>query len=586
MKRTIFSIVALVALTMLFLPSCKKEKDPWRNVEAIIKSLRITNGGLSGGDSYTGVIDQDNLIITFDNVAAESNISAIKLEGKFSLGAKLDSVFYNFSNPDDPLATQLKHDVILTNYGDRQATYQVIINLAPAAADPLLDKLVMEDAEGATYTALIDNEEKIVSLSMEGKAKARVNTITVLPARSLYTFSAIDAEGWLSEDTPGTLELNFMGRKTTYTLTFAAGGATGVDFTKAVVHDFSAHTGNVPGYNVDNQVRGSDFDGEYVLVVSREGAATPTPRVYRVADLLQDVAAPTLLSVEGVTGGTHVVSAGRLSHGHIYICNLATNVTDETGTNGPLRVYHYASVNAQPEVVLEWNGYFNDEYTFNGRLGDNISINLDEGGNGYAYFCKQEPGDKVYRFTVTNFTSFTEPTEFDLETPSSYYGQVNEVPSDPGYYLFTSSYVPMVWLYNKDMEEQAAVEFITTEEGAQLKHGVDPRIVMFNKARYMMFTVSNSQNMHWNFGPCLYIMDITDGFNTVAAMTRLEDRLEDEENPFEPDYSYLLTDNDETGTQSGAWSAQCNATEVNGKLVVYSAAPNAGFALIEFPKAK
>ena len=102
----------------------------------------------------------------------------------------------------------------------------------------------------------------------------------------------------------------------------------------------------------------------------------------------------------------------------------------------------------------------------------------------------------------------------------------------------------------------------------------------------MMFTVSNSQNMHWNFGPCLYIMDITDGFNTVAAMTRLEDRLEDEENPFEPDYSYLLTDNDETGTQSGAWSAQCNAAEVNGKLVVYSAAPNAGFALIEFPKAK
>jgi hypothetical protein len=101
-----------------------------------------------------------------------------------------------------------------------------------------------------------------------------------------------------------------------------------------------------------------------------------------------------------------------------------------------------------------------------------------------------------------------------------------------------------------------------------------------------MFTVANSQPMHWNFGPVLYIMDITDGVDCQNALVKLAEAIGNstEENPWEPTYGYFL--DSEGATTASACSAQCNAAEVNGKLVVYTAAVNAGFALIEFPKAQ
>jgi 16S rRNA C967 or C1407 C5-methylase (RsmB/RsmF family) len=60
-----------------------------------------------------------------------------------------------------------------------------------------------------------------------------------------------------------------------------------------------------------------------------------------------------------------------------------------------------------------------------------------------------------------------------------------------------------------------------------------------------------------------------------------------EEVPWEPTYGYALTtDPYEAHVAASAPSAQCNAAEVNGKFVVFTSAVNAGFALLEFPKAK
>lgn len=573
-RKFFFSCIALIGL--LCMTGCNQQEQGGNDtVEALIKSISIKNS------TYTGTVDNNAYTVTFNDVAAETDINAIQFNTRLSLGAKLDKDTYDFTQGASSDGKQLKQDIKVIN-GTKEQVYEVFINLNDPTSDPQLDKLVMKSRGGEEFTAQV--VDGVLALGMPDEAEAILSSISLIPARADYQFTEMK-EGVLTATNPGKLIIEFMGRKTEMDITFKSGPTPGVDFSQAIVHDFSVATGNTPSYFAGEQVRGSDFDGEHVLIVSRDGAATPTPRLLKVSDLLAGNANnPIMLNVEGVEGGTHVVSAGRLSHGHIYVCNLATAIS----AAAPLKVYHYASPTAMPDV-WEWDGVLsvngNDTTKYTGRLGDNMSINLDENGNGYAFFCKQEPGDKIYRFNVSNFTTFSNPYEISLETVCSYYGYVNQV--EMGKYIFTSSYVPFVRLMDANgVALIDDVEFDFTEGGARPNHGVDPRIITFNRGRYLMFTVSNSQGMHWNFGPVLYIMDITDGVDNQAALVKLAEALNNssEENPWEPTYGYFL--DPEGKTTASACSAQCNAAEVNGKLVVYTAAVNAGFALIEFPEAQ
>lgn len=579
MKRNLF-FLCIALIGVLCLPGCKdKNQENNDTVEALIKSISIKNS------TYTGTVDNTAYTVTFNEVAAETDIDAIQFNAKLSLGAKLDKDTYDFTaNPSED-GKQLKQDVKVIN-GTKEQVYEVFINLSDPASDPQLDKLVMKSRGGIEYTAQV--VDGVLALGMPDEAEAILSSIVLIPARADYRFTTMK-DGVLSAANPGQLVIEFMGRKTEMDITFKSGPTPGVDFTQAVVHDFSVATGAMPAYFAGELVRGSDFDGEYVLLAARDDAATPTPRLLKTADLLANNANnPIMLSVEGVTGGTHVVSAGRLSHGHIYICNLTTALSAEL----PLKVYHYASPTAIPDVftwdgVLSING--NDTTKYNGRLGDNMSINLDESGNGYAFFCKQEPGDKIYRFTVSNFTTFSDPYEISLDGPWSYYGYVNQIETDK--YIFTCSYKPLVRLMDANgvalIDDADFTE--PTQSGLKLWAGVDPRIVNYNRGRYLMFTTSypNGGTNGRTNGPVLYMMDITDGVDNTAALKKLAEALYEssEENPWEPTYYYSM-DPDGASTKVNACSAQCNAAEVDGKLVVFTAAVNAGFALIEFPKAQ
>ena len=569
MKKNLF-FLSIALLSMLFV-GCNSEKES--TVEAKIKSISIKN------TTYSGVVDNTTFTVTFNDVAAETSIEAIQLNASLSLGAKLDKDTYDFTQGASEDGKELTQTIKVIN-GTNEQAYTVVINLLDPVSDPMLDKLIMKKANGEEVRAQLFGS--VVAIGMPEEAEATFGSISLIPSRATYKFTTMQNDKISAAD-PGQLVIEFMGRTTTLNISFAAAPAPGADFTAPVVHDFSGATGNIPSYFEGEQVRGSDFDGEHVLIVSREGVDKATPRMFKVADLLADNASnPIMLNTTGVEGGTHIVSAGRLTQGHAYICNLETAICDET----PLKVYHYASPDAAPEVVLSWNGYINDEYSYAGRLGDNISIDLDESGNGYAFLCKQEPGDKIYRWTVTGFTQFSDVVEIDLGAVCSYYGYVNKV--EQGKYIFTSSYVPFVRLMNEDgVQLIDDVEFDWTENDARPNHGVDPRIITYNRGRYLMFTVANSSGMHWNFGPIVYIIDITDGVDAQAALVKLSEALYDEEVPWEPTYGYALTtDPYEAHIQASACSAQCNAAEVNGKLVVFTAAVNAGFALIEFPIAK
>ena len=578
MKKNLF-FLSIAMLSVLFV-GCKPKPTPEDTVEALIKTISIKN------TTYAGEVDNTTYTVTFNDVAAETNIEAIQFTAKLSLGAKLEKDTYDFTLGASEDGKQLVQTIKVIN-GTKEQEYTVIINLLDPTSDPMLDALYMKKGTtGEEVKALIF--DGAVALGMPEEAEAVFSKISVIPARASYKFTAMQDDK-LSAANPGQLEIEFMGRKTVFDITFAAAPTPGADIAAAVVHDFSVATGNAPAEFAAENTRGTDFDGEHVLVVSRNDDGSAFPHLYKVSDLLADNAGNKIaLNTTGIEGGTHVVSSGSLNHGHIYICNLTTAISKDM----PLKVYHYADANATPEV-WSWDGVLGvteegDTIGAAPRLGDNISVNIDESGNGYAFFCGQEgSAEKVYRVQITNFNQFSNPTELIFDPPFPYYGYINEAP-EAGQYVFKSHYVAVIRLMDADgtplMED---VQLDATESGLNPRSGVDPHVIMFNRGRYLVFSTPYNNGKRIGAGPGLFLQDITDGVDTKAALIKWSEVLYDEEIFWEPTYHYSLDPTEPDANKTvGACAAQCNAAEVDGKLVVFTAATKGGFALIEFPKAK
>ncbi len=578
MKKNLLFFSIASALCVL-LTGCP-DPDPQGTIEAKIKTISIKN------TTYSGEVNNETFTVTFNDVAAETNIEAIQFTASLSLGATLDKETYDFTQGASEDGKQLVQTIKVINQGIEQA-YTVVINLLDPTSAPMLDQLIMKKASnGEEVKALLF--DGAVAIGMPEETEAIFGSINVIPSRATYRFTTMQNDK-ISASNPGQLIIEFMGLETVLDITFQSAPTPGVDFTSAVVHDFSVATENAPAEFAAENTRGTDFDGEHVLVVSRNDDGSAFPHLYKVSDLLADNAGNKIaLNTTGIEGGTHVVSSGSLNHGHIYICNLTTTLN----ADAPLKVYHYADANAAPDVWA-WDGVLGiDEYGDTigapARLGDNISVNIDQSGNGYAFFCGQEgSAEKVYRVQITNFNQFSNPTEIILDVPFPYYGYINEVP-EAGQYIFKSHYMAVIRLMDVNglplMED---IELDITEAGLNPRSGVDPQVIMFNRARYLMFSTPYNNGKRIGSGPGLFVQDITDGVDTKAALIKLAEVLYDEEVLWEPTYHYSLDPAEPDANKTvGACAAQCNVAEVNGKLVVFTAATKGGFALIEFPKAK
>ena len=582
MKKNLF-FLSMAVLSMLMVGCSEPEQQVG---EALIKNISIKN------TTCQGKVDNTAFTVVFDEVPAETPVEALQFDGKYSLGASLEKKEYDFSKGSSEDGKQYIGTIKVVN-GTVSQEYQVTLNLTDPTSDPKLVKLVMQKADGTNVDArvLADAEPLAVALNMEDADEATFVSIELYPARASYSFTeAID--GKITKDNPGQLVVEFMGRKAYYNITFAAAPAPGADLTSPIIHDFSVTTENTYVDFTTENTRGSDFDGEYVLIVSRADAETPTHHLLKVSDLLNDNINKIELSKEGIEGGTHVVSSGCLSHGHIYVCNLATAL----GDGHTLKVYHYADATATPDV-WEWDGTglvdLDGEETFVvPRLGDNMSINLDENGNGYAFFCGQEASaERIYRIDVANFNEFSNPTEIILEEAFPYYGYVNQVDEDR--YLLTSHYMASTWLIDKDGNKLTDVFFESTGMGLRPQAGVDPHVVKYNGGYYFIFASPYNNTKRLGVGPALYMIDITEGtqVDIQTALQTLSDFLffENLDSEWEPNYHYSLDVLDieaEARKTVTACAAQCNAAVVNGKLLVYAAAAGAGFVIVEFPAAK
>lgn len=333
----------------------------------------------------------------------------------------------------------------------------------------------------------------------------------------------------------------------------------GADFTKPNVIDYSSNALGNPTYvGWGGQLtRGSGFDGKHVLVVSRGATGI---HLLSVEDLKANRINPINLNVTGMTGGTFTHNMGAQINGHSYVANLSTSQAS------PLKIYHWASATSTPEVIANIN--VASVAGAGARHGDNFSIDLDENGNGYAFFISA--GVQVMRLKIENYNKVIETVAFDTRTAFGQWSAFNRVLGTDSY-LVTGHDKPISVVTN------AGAPAYTMGATSIPLHSGDPRVINFNGHRYLLVvTVPRGGDNAPN--SVLRIYNISAGAGIVDALTAFE------QGDKKPAYEFMLSGSANTapGTQAGYHIVK-DADGKDQKLMVYGATTDAGFTIVEFP---
>lgn len=540
---------------VLFSTSCSEEpyvENP--SGEVFIYKLNVVNGGLSGSETYAGTVDEATKTVSF-MIPAESDVEALKFSGKLSLGAKLDKETYDVVSGST--------DVLVLN-GENVGTYHVNVALQAPKETPLLQKVLVKTAGGEQKEAFISELDKTVYLGCVGKGSVELVEIFCLPKRTKVTLTE-SSSNVVSEDNPGKIQMDFLGLTNEYRIMFDGEPVFGADFGLGFTYDFSNNPLDKDlwaDFAAEN-TRSADFDGENMLIVSRQGGIFP--KILKFEDIKAGSPNEKVLSTDGIAGGTYLISAGRLSQGHIYICNLTTGVG---AADKALRVYHWTDENAKPELMVEFDGEAVNTSVAGARFGDNMSVNLDESGNGTMFFVTQD-GTQMLRFDVAGFTQVSNPTQITPKTSAPYYASVNQVDDVPGEFVYTSTQAPLM-LIDRDGNEL----FKMPEGDYPPKQATDARIITYDAERYLILTTG--RNGSWSGDPTqvFQVYNISNGANTVIALSNFAagDRL--------PVFTYSLD------------GANCSAPAANsgwgigpdGNLRMMASAAKSGFVVFEFPE--
>ncbi|MGI8601165.1 MAG: DUF4623 domain-containing protein [Chitinophagaceae bacterium] len=334
----------------------------------------------------------------------------------------------------------------------------------------------------------------------------------------------------------------------------------GADFTKAEIFDYTTNDLGEPKYSTFTSLltRGSGFDGEHVLIVTRAAIGS---HLLKVSDLKNYSISPIPLNLTGVSGGTFPVNVGAQVNGHTYIANLSG------GQASPFKIYHWTDPSAAPDVIANLNIASIPEA--GNRHGDNMSVNLDNNGNGYMYF-----GDnavtKILRLKITNYTTISDPTVLVNSPGSTFVMSFNKV-GNSGDYIFTGYEAPI-----RLANESGVVRFAMNNTAVPIR-GSDARVITFNGERYLVMTTAARSGSD---AVVLYVYDITRGSTTLEALQLFNDKA-DKAPIFQ--YSLLGPVNAAPGTQTG-WHITKDPDGKDNKLTLYTASADAGFVIIDFPK--
>ncbi|HRN47944.1 MAG TPA: DUF4623 domain-containing protein [Niabella sp.] len=333
----------------------------------------------------------------------------------------------------------------------------------------------------------------------------------------------------------------------------------GADFGKPLIYDNTNNELGNPVYPTFKSLltRGTGFDGQFVLIVTRDPMGS---HLLKVPDLRENKINPIPLNLTNVAGGTLVVNVGAQVNGHTYIANLSGSAAS------PFRIYHWTDPTTAPDVTQFNIGSIAGAGV---RHGDNMSANLDANGNGYFYFGDNAVS-KILRLKVTNYTTIGEPTVLTNAPLSTFLMSFNKVGNTDDY-IYTGYEAPI-----RVANESAAISYSLSSTAVPVR-GSDARIIQFNEERYLLMTTAARGGSD---PVVLYIYDITKGANTVEALTLFDQRA-DKSPIFQ--YSLLGPVNTAPGTQTG-WYITKDTNGKDDKLTIYAASADAGFVIIDFPK--
>jgi hypothetical protein len=334
----------------------------------------------------------------------------------------------------------------------------------------------------------------------------------------------------------------------------------GADFSDPTIFDYTNNDLGEPVYPafVSLSTRGTGFDGEHVLIVTRNAMGS---HLLKVSDIRARNTSRIPLNLTGVSGGTLPVNVGAQINGHTYVANLSG------GKTSPFKIYHWTDPNAEPEVIANINiGTIPDA---GNRHGDNMSASLDENGNGYMFFGDNAVS-KILRLTVTNYTTISDPTVLTNSAGSTFCMSFNKV-GNTGDYIYTGYDAPI-----RVANESAVVSYALGNNAVPLR-GSDARVINFNGERYLMMTTAARSGSD---AVVLYVYDITKGANITEALKIFNEKA-DKSAVYQ--YSLLGPVNTAPGTQTG-WHVTKDDEGKDEKLTLYAASADAGFVIIDFLK--
>lgn len=249
------------------------------------------------------------------------------------------------------------------------------------------------------------------------------------------------------------------------------------------------------GITVDNLTGGIAVTNDYVILNTRNANS-----VYLNAKTGEKVGEIDLGALKGsLTNFYNTADAD----GNILICNLAPNA-------GSFKVWKLASVNATPELMIDWNGGL--------AVGRKLSVNGSINGDAIITAPILAAGQKIARWTVVNGVLTSQTPE--IVTMSGLakgwttnadvvYSSNTDVNSD--YFVASYSDNTFAWVNGSTNAIRKNLETISTN---YIPNAVD--YLEFNNAKYVTLNWVNS--FTWGSADAVWLLDVSSDANFAGNL--------------------------------------------------------------------
>ena len=255
----------------------------------------------------------------------------------------------------------------------------------------------------------------------------------------------------------------------------------------------------------------------YVVVPSREDGNN----VWVWDTQNQDDPPVALNPGDGYVSGLFAINYVRAASGHIYVSNMTL------GTNNwhPFKVYRWAGIDAEPEVIINLTYDVDDPAMNWGRLGDAFSIIGNPADEGHIIAHVASGGDGNRKFLKWNFVDgvnqnpqdpviITVDATFNINS----YGSFNPIEGEEDLFLVTGNTMGIALVdLDGEVHSYLGTDIIPMRS-------MDPRVFYYDGKRYLSYVVSNEGDAV--SGAYYDVIDISMGNNVLEAfesITTLED---------------------------------------------------------------